>query len=131
MSSTFEKQDVTRAEMIDLLRARLLGLLSGETSICKAVAERGIFCRGFLRFGDAELRQRFAWIDRKLDNHSREELEDVVDRWQLARQEVRQLPLACDVQQIEHDACRGWDDFTNEDLSRFYLELSGRNMIVR
>ena len=124
MTSTFQNQDVKRAEMIDLLRSRLLELVSGETSICKAVAERGIFCRGFLRFGDAELRQHFAWIDRKLDPHTREELEDVADRWQLARQDVRQLPLACDVQQIEHDVCHGWDDFTNGELSRFYLELS-------
>lgn len=130
MSSKIPKQDVTRAEMIDLLRARLIGLI-GENSVCKSVAERGVFCRGFHRFSDAELRQRFAWIDRRLDDHSREELEAVADRWQLARQEVRQLPLACDVQQIEHDSCRGWDEFTAEELSRFYLELSGRSLAVR
>lgn len=125
LTSTFQKQDARRAELIDLLRGKLLELVSGENSICKAVAERGIFCRGFLRFGDAELRQHLAWIDRQLDDHSREELEDVADRWQLARQEVRQLPLACDVQQIEHDVCHGWDEFTNGELSRFLLELSG------
>lgn len=130
MSSEIPKQDVTRAEMIDLLRARLIGLI-GENSVCRSVAERGVFCRGFHRFSDAELRQRFAWIDRRLDDHSREELEAVADRWQLARQEVRQLPLACDVQQIEHDSCRGWDEFTTEELSRFYLELSGRSLAVR
>lgn len=130
MSSKIPKPDVTRAEMIDLLRARLIGL-SGENSVCKAVADRGVFCRGFHRFDDAELRQRFAWIDRRLEDHSREELEAVADRWQLARQEVRQLPLACDVQQIEHDTCRGWDGFTTEELSRFYLELSGRSLAVR
>jgi len=29
------------------------------------------------------------------------------------------------VQQVEHDSCNGWDDFTNDDLTRFLLELRG------
>ncbi len=44
---------------------------------------------------------------------TREDLEEVANRWQLARHEVNALPTACDVQQIEHDLCGGWDDFTS------------------
>ncbi len=125
-------QIVTRSGLIDLLREELLKLTSDEgSSVCKAVAERGVFCKGFLRFTDAELRQRYQWIDRKLKRPSRKRLEEVADQWQIARQEVTQLPLACDVQQIEHDACRGWDDFTDAELSRFYRELSGRAVSVK
>jgi hypothetical protein len=40
------------------------------------------------------------------------------------------LPLACDVQQMEHDMCRGWDDFSNDELSRFYAELTGKTIVV-
>jgi hypothetical protein len=38
---------------------------------------------------------------------SREELEDLDNRWQLARQIVGDLPIACDVQQKEGDSCGG------------------------
>jgi hypothetical protein len=60
----------------------------------------------------------------------RAEMEEIVDRWQLARQDVDNLSTACDVQQLEHDSCRGWDDFSNEELSRFCLELMGRKVVV-
>jgi hypothetical protein len=122
---------VSRSEMIGLLRDELMRLTPEGTSACRAVAERGIFCRGFLRFTDAQLRQRFQWIDEKLQHPSRKVLEDVADRWQLARQEVTEIPLACDVQQMEHDSCRGWDDFSNADLIRFYREISGQNVSIR
>ena len=43
---------------------------------------------------------------------------------------VDDLPIACDVQQKEHDSCGGWDDFSNEQLSTFFTELTGRSLIV-
>ena len=49
----------------------------------------------------------------------------------MARQEVEGVPTACDVQQIEHDTCGGWDDFTNDDLTRFALELTGKSVRVQ
>ena len=61
---------------------------------------------------------------------SRRELEEVADRWQMARQDVEGSPIACDVQQKVHDTCRGWDDFTSEDLSRFYYEMTGEEIVV-
>jgi hypothetical protein len=35
------------------------------------------------------------------------------------------------VQKKFHYTCGGWDDFTNEDLVRFYREMTGRSVVVR
>jgi hypothetical protein len=123
-------ETLSRDGAIDILRTELLKLAGDEVSICKVAAEKNIFCRGLHRLSDAELRRRFAWINAKNPRMPRAEMEELVDRWQLARQDVDGLPTACDVQQLEHDGCRGWDDFSNEDLSRFCLELTGRNVVV-
>jgi hypothetical protein len=121
---------IERTEAIDLVRSELLKHTDSETSACKYASERGVFCRGFVRFSDSELRRKFGWITRRRPYMTREELEVMANRWQLARQEVNALPLACDVQQTEHDMCRGWDDFSNDELSRVYTELTGKTIVV-
>jgi len=113
---------ITRAEAIQALRLTYGRKLDSETSMCRYAADHNVFCRGFNRFSDRELRGRFDWIADKESAMTRDTLEELVDRWQLARQEVSGLPIACDVQQREHDACRGWDDFSNDELSKFYAE---------
>jgi len=131
MSRTQPKPESTgRSRAINFLRTELLKRIDGDTSACKFATTRGIFCRGFARFDDGELRRRFAWITRLRQDMSRQELEEIGDRWQLARQDVDGLPIACDVQQREQDMCHGWDDFSNEELSRFYFELTGKNIAV-
>ncbi len=125
-----KQQSVERAEAINLLRAELLKRLDSDMSVCRLAAEKGIFCKGFAQFGDGELKRRYWWIARRRPNISRGELEEIANRWQLARQDVDHLPIACDVQQQEHDTCRGWDDFTNEDLARYYFELTGQPITV-
>lgn len=120
---------VTRAELIVLLRDQLALLADEESSICKVAAEKGIFCQGFHRYSNEDMKRRYEWIQRKRPGGTRADLEEVANRWQLARQEVTGLPTSCDVQQIERDACRGWDDFTSDDLSRFYFELTGRTVV--
>jgi hypothetical protein len=131
MSRTQPKpESIPRTEAINLLRAELLKRVDAGTSACKMAAEKGIFCRGFAPLGDGELKRRFSWISRRRPDISREELEDIGNRWQLARQDVDHLPIACDVQQQEHDTCRGWDDFSNEDLSRHYFEMTGNDVVV-
>ena len=114
---------ITRAEAIEGLRLTYARRLDSETSMCRYAADHNVFCRGFQRFSDRELRTRFNWIADKERAMSRETLEELINRWQLARQEVNGLPLACDVQQREHDACNGWADFSNEDLATFYAEV--------
>ena len=123
-------ESISRGDAISMLRSALVKMAGPDTSICKVAAERGIFCRGFRRFDDAALREEYKWIDERRPGLSREELEDIGDRWQLARQEVHQLPTACDVQMQEHDTCGGWDDFTADELSRFIFEITKRRVAV-
>ena len=70
------------------------------------------------------------WPAAERARQTRAELELLGDAWQLARQEVRDLPTSCDVQSQEHDLCNGWDDFTDSDLSTFYRELTGKEVTV-
>lgn len=123
-------ESISRAEAISRLRNQLVKLTDGDMSACKLAADKGIFCQGFARFNDAELKKQYSWILRRRPGMTRAELESIADRWQMARQEVDELPVACDVQQKVHDTCRGWDDFTNDDLSRFYRELTGKEVAV-
>ncbi|MGZ4808361.1 MAG: hypothetical protein ACXVIJ_13400 [Thermoanaerobaculia bacterium] len=121
---------LSRSEVIDLLRQELVRRADGEKSACRVAAEEGIFCHGFARYTDLELRRRYDWIARRHPKMTRAELEEVADRWQMARQDVEEAPIACDVQQKVHDTCRGWDDFTNEELSRYYYEMTGTEIDV-
>jgi hypothetical protein len=123
-------ETIAREEAVTILRGELLKLVDDENSICKVAAEKGIFCKGFQRYSDFELRKRYRWIARKDRRYTREEIEDLANRWQLARQDVDELPLACDVQQVEHDSCRGWDDFSSEELGRFIYQVTGRVVAV-
>ena len=124
---------ISRAKAIAILRHNFMKEMEasdGETSMCKLAAERGIFCNGFARYGDGELRRAYDWIAQKDATATREELEELANRWQIARSEVREMPLACDVQQREHDACRGWDEFTNEQLAAFVREVTATEYVV-
>lgn len=125
-----QAREVGRQDALSAIRKRLLLLSDGEHSVCEIAAEKGIFCHGFNRYSDSQLRQRYAWLVRHDPSISREKLEEIADRWQVARQIVNDLPLACDVQRLEHDTCGGWDDFTNQDLARFYQELLGETVTV-
>jgi hypothetical protein len=69
-----------------------------DVSACTIAKRQGIFCRGFARFSDAELRDRYQWIVRR-------------------RQEVS-------------DMCRGWDSFSNDELARFYFEMTGQSIVI-
>jgi hypothetical protein len=122
-------ESISRPALIAALREEL-NRRAGEMSICRLAAQTGIFCKGFRRYSDAELQERYGWISKKNPDVPREELEEIADRWQLARQDVLDVPTSCDVQQLEHDACHGWDDFGDDQLARFLRELTGRNVVV-
>ncbi len=130
-STTPKTETISRTELVSRLRSELSKYTDIENSICKVAAERGIFCNGFKRYTDAQLRERYAWIVAKRPDISREELERIANDWQLAQQEVYDLPIACDVQHVVHDTCRGWNDFTSEQLARFYYQLTGCEVIVQ
>ncbi|HEX6100422.1 MAG TPA: hypothetical protein VF432_29175 [Thermoanaerobaculia bacterium] len=121
---------ISRSTLIVALREELSRRARGEMSICRLAAETGVFCKGFRRYTDDQLREHYPWIAKKNPDAPREELEAIADRWQMARQDVVGVRTSCDVQQLEHDACGGWDDFSNGDLARFLLELTGRKVEV-
>lgn len=128
MAQTSEQ--VPRDVAINRLREALLELTDDDHSICRIAAEKEIFCGGFRRYSDAELRERYDWLARKYPAASREELEHLANQWQLGRQIFEDRAFACDVQQIEHHTCNGWADFSNEDLARFCRELLGADVVV-
>lgn len=114
---------MTREESIARIREELLKLTDENSCMCKVAADRRIFCNGFRQFTDEQLRERYGWIVRKRPNITRAELEEIANQWQLAQQDVKDLPIACDVQTRAHDTCRGWDDFSTEELEKFYRTL--------
>jgi hypothetical protein len=131
MTNLQKKPDyLSRPALIVALREELSRRARGEMSICRLAAETGVFCKGFRRYTDDQLREHYPWIAKKNPDAPREELEAIADRWQLARQDVVGVKTSCDVQQLEHDACGGWDDFSNDDLARFLRELTGRTVEV-
>jgi hypothetical protein len=121
---------IQRANAIADLRAALLRMTDDDHSMCSVAASRGILCGGFRRYSDNELKDRYDWLVRKNPTASRDELEKMANLWQLARQVLEGVPLACDVQKIEHDTCMGWDEFTNDDLEKYYREIVGEDVNV-
>ena len=122
---------MTRDEAISRLRNELVAMTDDEHCMCRVAADRGIFCRGFNQFSDDELRQRYWWIVRRRPSLTREQLEQIANDWQLTQQEVKDVPVACDVQARLHDTCRGWDDFSNDQLAKVYQQLTGESVLVR
>ena len=121
---------INRADAIAAIRVKLLELTDADHSMCSVAAERGILCRGFAQFSDTELRDHYAWLLRRNPTMSREELEDLANRWQLAREIVDKVPISCDAQAREHDICHGWDGFDNATLGRFYKQMTGQDAKV-
>ena len=113
----------TRDEAIRALRRKLLEMTDDDHSMCRVASEKGIYCRGFRALTDEQMKAKYEWLLRRNPSMSREELEDLANRWQLARQIVDRVPISCDAQQIEHDTCGGWDTVSNADLIRFHRDL--------
>lgn len=126
-------RSITRTEAIALLRARCLALVDEEHSLCEVAARLHVLCGGFSQWRSDELKARYDWIVRRRPRVTRKELEDLANRWQLARQFVLDTPLSCDTQQQEklHPVCRGWEGHSDEDLARFCRELTGEDVAVR
>ena len=121
---------LSRPEAIALIRRKLSGLTDEEHCMCAAAASVGIFCRGFARLSDEQFRQRFHWITSKRPRATRAELEEVVNRYHLGRQEVTGAALCCDLETKEHASCDGWNTFDNPTLESFCNELLGRAVLI-
>lgn len=121
---------IHRADAIANLRTTLLQLTDDQHSMCQVAAERGIFCHGFRHLTDDELRERYDWLVSRYPTATRAELESMANLWQISRQVLEGVSLACDAQKLEHDTCNGWDDFTNEQLESYHRDLVGESVIV-
>ncbi len=121
---------LTRAEAIDALRARFLQLVDDDHCMCWVASKLHLFCGGFSQWTSRELRERYDWIVRRHPHIARQELEDLANRWQLARQFVRETPLSCDTQAIEHHTCLGWGGLTDEQLAASLKEASGEEVTI-
>jgi hypothetical protein len=121
---------VTRETAVARLRRKLITLQEEGKSACQVAAEKQIFCHGFDRDTDEELRIRYVGTIEKAAELPRAELEARANAWQLQRQRQAGTLLCCDVQFMCYETCRAWDDFSNEELAQFCAELLGENIEV-
>jgi len=123
----------TRQEAIDGLRRALQSLCDDEHSVCQVAATRGLFCHGFAQWKFGELKERYPQIVRSRPALTRAELEELANRWQLARSSGQEGQIACDVQAAEthYQQCRGWDEFDDRQLERFHAEICGEEIEIR
>ncbi|MFO0727607.1 MAG: hypothetical protein U1E65_27765 [Myxococcota bacterium] len=122
---------LSRQDAIDALRSALLRLTDEHHSACQVAGRLGIFCKGHRGLDDFALFERYDWIVARQKPKDRPELEDLANRWELARQTATGAALACDVQQVEQETCLGWDEFDNETLARHYFQLLEEPVFVR
>src|ERR1700681_3021909 len=121
---------ISREDAISRLRRKLLELTDNDKSACQVAAERGILCGGFRRYSYQELREAYHHLVQRNPSISRPALERAANEWQLERQADVGTLLSCDTQQLFYETCRGWDDFTNAQLTQFCSQLLGDEVIV-
>jgi uncharacterized protein YecT (DUF1311 family) len=121
---------IEREIAVQRLRAKLIELTAGTKSACKLATDMNIFCRGFHHYSDDKLREAYKRLVARQPDIKREELEKAANEWQLARQRADGWVLSCDVQYAFYETCKGWDDFTNEQLVQFCRELLGQAVEV-
>jgi hypothetical protein len=130
MSAVAQSEAWSRSEAIGRLRAMLLALTDEEHSICQVAAEGGIFCRGFARWSPADFDRRWKRAIGRSTHLSRAQMEEFANLWQLAEQIRQRVTLACDAKATGERACRGWDEFSNEEISRFCADVLGETVVV-
>lgn len=122
---------ISRETAIARLRQCLIELQEPGKSMCETAAARNILCGGFHRYTDERLREIYGPMVALEGDASRDEVERKANEWQLARTAMEGAQLACDVQYRFYETCRGWDDFTNETLADFLLEIAGQQVVVK
>ena len=119
-----------RRNAIAKLREELLRLTDNEHSMCQVAAAHGILCLGFRRWSASEFDRRWRTCLGRSTHLSRTQMEELANVWMLSEQIRLRVALSCDAQTLHHGACRGWDDFSNADLSRFCSDILGKNIGV-
>jgi len=121
---------ISRETAIARLRVALISLSEEGKSMCRIAAEKNILCGGFHRYTDESLRATYRMLEGAA-GLPRADVEQRADEWQRERTAMEQVRVCCDVQYRFYETCRGWDDFSNEALSEFLLELAGEQVVVR
>lgn len=121
-----QAQVLTRPAAIGEIRRILNALPQDDMCACAIAARYGVFCQGFARYSDQELKKRFAWIARPRPNATRAELERLASAYHRGRQEVTGAEICCDLETREHCGCDGWNSFDNRALEELYAGLTGR-----
>ena len=125
MSPSMPEEIISREVAVGRIRLAMIDLCGSGKSACQIAADRNILCRGFNRDSDEELCQRYAPYVGAAERMSRDDLERAASCWQLARMRTEDARVACDVQFRHYQICRGWNEFSNEELSDFCFELAG------
>jgi hypothetical protein len=126
-------KNLPRSQAIHDIRSSLMTLTDEEHSMCEVAARLHIFCGGFAQWTFGELKQRHPTIVRSRQRITRKQLEDLANRWQIARQTAQGTALACDTQMHERaglQVCHGWNDFSNDQLALFYAQILGEEVSV-
>src|ERR1700737_4516953 len=97
---------ISREDAISRLRRKLLDLTDNGKSACQVATEHGIFCGGFKRYSDQELREAYRHLVQRNPSISRSELERAANEWELDRQADVGTLLSCDTQQLLNETCR-------------------------
>lgn len=119
---------IARAAAITRLRDALAKMSESGQCTCRVAADHNIFCQGFAQDTKTELRMRYA---HEVDvTGRRDAIEERANEYQLRRTQEEGAELACDVQQRYYETCRGWDEFTNDQLAQFCFELLGDRVKV-
>ena len=125
-----EPETWTREKAISRLRSALQKLTDDEHSICQIAAARGIFCHGFQRWPASEFDRRWKGAIGRSTHLSRAQMEELANVWQLAEQIRRRVGFACDAQTGGSGGCRGWEEFSDEDLAGHCGEVLGRRIRI-
>ena len=59
---------------------------------------------------------------------SRTQLEEVIDKYKVARAEALGVACSCDAALIDRDTCMGWDEFSDRELARFHEDWLGEKV---
>jgi len=123
-------QSMTRPQAIDRIRRCLSAGETDEQCACVVASRYGMFCRGFSRLSDKELRERYHWIVRKHPGISREELERLASLYHVGRQQATGSVLCCDVETRDHCGCDGWNAFDSRTLESVCFDLTGEVVCI-
>ena len=120
----------TRPEAIARLRAHLLPMTDEESSLCRVAGERSFFCFGFSRWNASEFDRRCRDFIGRSTHLTRAQMEEYANLWQLTEQSRCRVALACDAAALGRGPCRGWNEFSNDELARFCCDLLGDDVEV-